>query len=73
MLQSAHNNPITSEYGVSGTTYAPEGAIFYSGGHRVNLSSHILSLDAFVCFIIIQKIVFYYMDSVDSLNALISG
>ncbi|XP_057518077.1 calcium-transporting ATPase 3, endoplasmic reticulum-type [Amaranthus tricolor] len=39
VLQSAHNNPITSEYGVSGTTYAPEGAIFYSGGHRLDLPS----------------------------------
>ncbi|CAO2817705.1 unnamed protein product [Amaranthus hypochondriacus] len=39
VLQSAHNNPITSEYGVSGTTYAPEGAIFYNGGHRLDLPS----------------------------------
>ncbi|GMP88289.1 hypothetical protein CsSME_00040327 [Camellia sinensis var. sinensis] len=35
VLHSAHHGPATSEYSVSGTTYAPEGFIFDSDGMQV--------------------------------------
>ncbi|THG08338.1 hypothetical protein TEA_019095 [Camellia sinensis var. sinensis] len=37
VLHSAHHGPTTSEYSVSGTTYAPEGFIFDSDGMQVGL------------------------------------
>ncbi|THG16350.1 hypothetical protein TEA_029888 [Camellia sinensis var. sinensis] len=36
VLHSAHHGPPTSEYSVSGTTYAPEGFIFDSDGMQYN-------------------------------------
>lgn len=39
VLHSAHHNPITLEYGVHGTTYAPEGAIFDNDGLLLDLPS----------------------------------
>jgi len=35
VLQSVQQTPITAEYGVSGTTYAPEGVIYDNGGAQV--------------------------------------
>lgn len=35
MVHSAHRSPEIAEYNVSGTTYAPEGAIFDSAGTQV--------------------------------------
>ncbi|KMT03866.1 hypothetical protein BVRB_8g188370 [Beta vulgaris subsp. vulgaris] len=39
VLHSVRHNPITSQYGVSGTTYAPEGTIFDNEGERLDIPS----------------------------------
>ncbi|KAL2895053.1 Calcium-transporting ATPase 3 endoplasmic reticulum-type [Bienertia sinuspersici] len=39
VLRSVHHNPITSEYGISGTTYAPEGVVFDNAGERLEIPS----------------------------------
>ncbi len=35
MVRSAHRGPVSAEYNVSGTTYAPEGIIVDSAGLKV--------------------------------------
>lgn len=37
VLRSVHHNPVTAEYGVNGTTYAPEGAILDNGGNQLDI------------------------------------
>ncbi|KAM2544196.1 hypothetical protein TB1_015916 [Malus domestica] len=37
VLHTVQHAPVISEYSVSGTTYAPEGIIFYSTGHQLEL------------------------------------
>uniref|UniRef100_A0A7N0SXH2 Calcium-transporting ATPase n=1 Tax=Kalanchoe fedtschenkoi TaxID=63787 RepID=A0A7N0SXH2_KALFE len=37
VIHSAHQGPVTSEYSVSGTTYAPEGFIFDGSGRQLDI------------------------------------
>ncbi|XAR48434.1 Calcium-transporting ATPase [Bertholletia excelsa] len=41
VLQSIQNGPITNEYSVTGTTYAPEGFIFDSGGVQLEFPAQL--------------------------------
>ena len=36
VVHSVHHGPVVSEYGASGTTYAPEGVMFDSNGMQVS-------------------------------------
>ena len=44
VLKSGHHNPSTAEYGVCGTTYAPEGIIFENDRVQVKISACFFSL-----------------------------
>jgi Ca2+ transporting ATPase len=37
VVRSAHRGPVTSEYNVSGSTYAPDGIILDGAGLKVNI------------------------------------
>ena len=41
MVHSVHHGPVTSDFTVSGTTYAPEGFISDASGLQVRLSDHL--------------------------------
>lgn len=41
VVQSVHRGPITNDYAVTGTTFAPEGMIFDSAGMQVNCFSSV--------------------------------
>lgn len=41
VLHSLNGGPITTEYGVSGTTYAPEGFVFDSNGMQIDFPAHL--------------------------------
>ncbi|XP_010273148.1 PREDICTED: calcium-transporting ATPase 3, endoplasmic reticulum-type isoform X2 [Nelumbo nucifera] len=44
VVHSVHNGPVTSEYSVSGTTYAPEGIIFDGAGMQLEFPAQLPSL-----------------------------
>jgi len=43
VVESSKSSPFVTEYGVSGTTYAPEGIIFDKAGVQVRFFSFFLS------------------------------
>ena len=47
VIRSVHHGPVSAEYAVTGTTYAPDGVIYDSAGLQVQDSTFVLILSKF--------------------------